>query len=439
MVIENVIANYLLGFLVIIISFLIACQFFMQKKIDFLTGSKLGFIFFVGGPCLQFFIFGRIKQIDVPIDNFTSYSSPLLLTVIFLTGLFLFVLKSKCLYLSVLQKISNFEVSKGFLYSFLFIYITLAAYLFIDSGKLSGGHWYSSHAEQFQNSPITVVLSHVKNILRFSLPGICLISFKSEVISRKKFIAILILESIIEMFLSGNRIIMLVSFLAYILAPGRRRKELIILVLLLPLILQLNYLFPIMRGMMWSEGANSAQILNSINAISHAKSDDEASDVELLMSGAFEASNINMANFVISHYPSVDDFFYGKTFILRPVLFFLPKSIWSDRPEGFGVTLGELSGMNVDGLALNSTYIGEAYANFGLISILILPCILWLLNAFLLNFNGQVPQVIYFFCGFAGWRFDLVFIVTAFIFVLMIASLKLIIFDLSNRSFNLKM
>lgn len=409
------ILNYLLSTIIVLVSAMMSVRVFRSGRLTYWSGVQFGYSYFVGAPVLLSALFGSIKQIDVPIANMSISGGSGIYLVCALVACIIFIIPDKYIKFKTWRFSAPVD-SLRFLYSYSIFYIIFTAYGFVSSGKLSGGHWYSSHGEAMQGDAVAVALLQIKNVMRFTLPFLLLFYRKNYRISHAVFACSLLAISVLELIVSGNRIITLTCIIAYALAyrtiPAR---SYVILLLAAPIIIQANSIFPIVRGMMWSDGLNYQQMSYAVKAANGHLGTAEGRDIQLMLSSSFEASNLNMANMVVDNYPSKYDYLMGDTFIVRPLTFYLPKAIWPDRPEGFGLTLGRLSGLNVDGIALNSTYIGEAYANFGPLSVFLLPLILWGLSNIFRAFDSEAVQSMAFAVGFAGWRFDLVFSVVAFL------------------------
>lgn len=406
--------NYLLAFVTVALCVAMALKVVARSALTYWSGIQLGFSYFVGVPILLSAVFGTIKQTDVPVENMTISGSPGIYLVCAAISIILFLIPNKYIGLGRLSFKNDVNPSKRLLYVYSAFYLTFSVYGFISSGKLAGGHWYSSHGEAMQGDALAVALLQIKNVMRFTLPFLLLLYMRIGMISHRSFLISLVVISGLELIVSGNRIITLTCIVSYALAyRSIPKRNYIILLLIAPIIVQANAMFPIVRGMMWSNGLSYQQMTSAVQAANTHLRTDEGRDLQLMLSSSFEASNLNMANMVIANYPSKYGYLMGDTFIVRPLTFYLPKALWPNRPEGFGLTLGRISGLNVDGIALNSTYVGEAYANFGPLSVFLLPLILWGLSNLFRIFNSQAIQYMAFAIGFAGWRFDLVFSVVA--------------------------
>ena len=125
----------------------------------------------------------------------------------------------------------------------------------------------------------------------------------------------------------------------------------------------------------------------------------------------FESSNLAVLNWIVGHYGTLERPFLAFAMFARPITLLLPGSLWPDRPQNFGLSLGDgIAGL--PSLALNSTLYGESYANFG-----------WFwplgLSLFVLLWHGvyraiaphsRAVQMMGAFAAVAMWRFDASFV-----------------------------
>ncbi|MBH1461100.1 hypothetical protein N7676_11885 [Stenotrophomonas sp. GD03993] len=415
--------NIILALITTTLCLAMIVQVVRRETITYWAGVQLGFSYFVGAPIFLSAVFGRIRQVDIPIPNMTIDGSPGVYLVTAGVAAIIFLIPNRHIGLPKIKINQNIVQNKKLLHWYTATYLAFSIYGFISSGKLTGGHWYSSHGESMQGDAVAVALLQIRNVMRFTLPFLLLFYKRKELITTRAFCIGLICIAGLELIISGNRIIALTCIISYALAyKSVPKKGYAILLLAAPIIIQANSIFPIVRGMMWSNGLNLQQMSYAVDTAAQHLATSEGQDIQLILSSAFEASNLNMANMVIENYPSKYSYLMGDTFIVRPLTFYLPKAIWPGRPEGFGLTLGRLSGLDVDGLALNSTYIGEAYANFGPFSVLALPLVLWGLSNLFRMFDSNSIQYMTFAVGFAGWRFDLVFSIVAIIVILAICT-----------------
>lgn len=98
-------------------------------------------------------------------------------------------------------------------------------------------------------------------------------------------------------------------------------------------------------------------------------------------------------SFLVEKFPVPWDFYYGETYfsvLAAPI----PRSIWEDKPVGLGAPLGLMNRYGYKGkfdiemwgdanqFSLSPGFVGEAYANFGYIGVLVLSILLGFVTAF---------------------------------------------------------
>ncbi len=65
--------------------------------------------------------------------------------------------------------------------------------------------------------------------------------------------------------------------------------------------------------------------------------------------------------------------------LLGSIFFFVPRSIWSDKPIGSGHYLADVSNLNLSNISLN--FLGEGYINFGLVGVIAFTIIIAVFSA----------------------------------------------------------
>jgi oligosaccharide repeat unit polymerase len=108
--------------------------------------------------------------------------------------------------------------------------------------------------------------------------------------------------------------------------------------------------------------------------------------------------------YLLSNFPSKYDYYYGETYAALFVQF-IPRSLWEGKPVGLGGPLGLLKNAGIReftkakwvrearGISYSPGFIGEAYANFGVIGIFILS-ILFGLGTKFFDSNVRLEEVL---------------------------------------------
>lgn len=106
-------------------------------------------------------------------------------------------------------------------------------------------------------------------------------------------------------------------------------------------------------------------------------------------------------NSAIKMFPKEKDFLYGSTYLavlVNPI----PREFFPNKPVGIGAIMGNIDPISRKGTSISITFFGEAYANFGIIGIVIIPFLggvisKMLFNWFRSNFNSDIVKIIYFY------------------------------------------
>lgn len=112
---------------------------------------------------------------------------------------------------------------------------------------------------------------------------------------------------------------------------------------------------------------------------------------------------------VVQTYPSKEDFWYGQAIIASPIIMWIPRFIWPDKPLGteYPLTIGIMKSCGDDaikGAAMSSPNITEYYLDFGVFGIIIYSFILGVVCRRMLKlyYGKSLYGVIKYalFCGF---------------------------------------
>lgn len=112
---------------------------------------------------------------------------------------------------------------------------------------------------------------------------------------------------------------------------------------------------------------------------------------------------------VVKTYPEKEDYWYGQAVFASPIIMWIPRYVWPDKPLGseYPLTIGIMKscGENaIRGAAMSSPNITEYYLDFGLIGIIIFSFILGVVCKYMLMlyFRKSLYGVIKYalFCGF---------------------------------------
>lgn len=436
----QVILNLIFCLIISSISIALAINILRKGRFDPASGFVLGFCYFIGAPITQLLILGEINDAQIGLPALTLSSNTYLFSYLFLgclatVGIYFFPLHKKKLsskFFSVTDnKLDNY-------YKFiLFSYVCLASFTFISSGKAAGGHWMENNHELYASSTAAVISGNFYNVLRVITPGIILYSYSRSVISKKSATIILLMFSGLELIISSNRIILLFSMIALAgIYRVQMKRFILISVILAPLVLEFNALFPMIRGLMWSEGASIEQTKYAIET-GYSSDDNSESKIGKTFNSAFESSNILVMRYALDKYQRSEDYLLGETIYIKSLTFFLPKTLWENKPISFNARMGyDISGSSV--LSLNSTLLGEAFGNFSWFGAFV-----YLFNAIvfcslILLLKGKAISYAGFFIAFAAWRFEFPFLAISIFSIACLTILFNILYSLKTRLFKIK-
>jgi len=199
------------------------------------------------------------------------------------------------------------------------------------------------------------------------------------------FTSLIVLFLLIEMAMSGNRIFIAFYLLAFLTSGwlyGRRR-----------LIGTLLVCSPLLVLIFSVWGAVRHDLSRLPDSVSSEVVDSEVSSQALSsLMYATEGHSVLLLMHMINDFGGRFAYLHGSTYG-RLLTFWLPRSVYPDRPLDF-TSQAALCYLPGETTSLCATALGEAYANFGLASLLVLPLITWLVtrySACITNWAGGDP------------------------------------------------
>lgn len=378
------------------------------RRLTFADGLLIGAIYYLVLPMLFILMDGSISaQFILSGDYFPFRDLDTTLTILV------------CLYfISLLHVIlprpmaipNNTDETLAFNRTLLVIvaatYFVSTAGSFWLSGLWAGGHWHTNAQEALANSGLALVLRHLASFSRTAIFALLVYQTWTGAMSQRVFVLIGLTVVACDLLLTFNRITA-AYFLISILLLNRNRRVIVTLVVVgvvfvLPAI---SNMWPVFRGLATRNGYTiDGMIAAAQIAYRSATAHRGLAD---FTSGVFESINIPVLNYIVKNQGDALNVAPGSIY-LRPATIFLPKLIWNDRPDVYGSTLGALINAGSNGLALNSTLIGEPYGNFGAwwpIGIFPMYLIYHLLFRRLAKTSAAFGAIGA-FCAFAMWRFD---------------------------------
>lgn len=112
---------------------------------------------------------------------------------------------------------------------------------------------------------------------------------------------------------------------------------------------------------------------------------------------------------VVQTYPSKEDFWYGQAVIASPIIMWIPRFVWPDKPLGteYPLTIGIMKSCGnyaIEGAAMASPNITEYYLDFGVLGVIFYSFILGVVCKRMLKlyYSNSLYGVIKYalFCGF---------------------------------------
>jgi hypothetical protein len=181
--------------------------------------------------------------------------------------------------------------------------------------------------------------------------------------SEWRFFTLIGFGLVLQMVISGNRIFFALYALSFLTACWiYRRKRLIGAILLLsPLVL-----------LFFSAWASLRHDLSNIaeNLPGYVERDIEGRAMTTLMDSTEGASVMQLMH-MVNDFGDKFNYFYGSTYS-KAITFVVPRMLYPDKPENYPVQIAKLYEPG-EVTSLNTTQLGELYANFGVFAVLLLP------------------------------------------------------------------
>ncbi|WP_417275557.1 hypothetical protein [Celeribacter halophilus] len=376
---------------------------------DFIDGLVAGMLYFYIVPFYLAIFSGEIITLAPWIENYSPIKHVEGTFVIFLGWLsilaFHFSIRASG-WKKAQARIKNSKV-RSFKYVLLVYLLTL-----ILSQIMLGddAHWRHGVQELQRTSPAYAIVKGFSNAYRFMIGGFVLYMYFNKMIDRKMALALLICLTTLDVLLTYNRIglvffalgatILYRKYWLYFVPP---------LVFVLPLISYASSTWTVVRGLYSTSGGGVAGMIDAWRQASLIVQT-HGVVINSVGQSLFEANNLASLNFVVTKLVDQIGFQYGATMFVRPLTTFIPGAIWSGKPPVFATYVGA-NGSGIEGHAINSTIIGEAFGNFGYVFPLAL-CLALLIYANLFRWADRfLPGSEYagFYIGIAMWRFDINF------------------------------
>lgn len=440
MIMEYILFAILTIFLFVILRYRVV-YFRKGLNLNAFDGLFFGGIFYMFIP-LAYYIIIQYKDLDdvwvILPKIFRPLDDDVLTTIYVFMSLFLFGIlsvhyqrKKKKEFFTYKQSVNE----KFLFFTILILYVVSQIIFLLKSGKLEGGaHWYESNAVVYNSGAIFSLIGQFNNVGRLMLPTMAMY-FELRYNSKKYFYLHIIVSAILvlmELILTGNRIAMLYVGVSHLIPflYQKKYKYIFLSILVAIPIYTVASLWPLVRGLMWTDKISIEHIEYIYETTRQAKATESHDPVFIFTEGI----NLFVLNYIINTYPEKYDFTYGKTMVIKSAGTLIPKKIWQDKPDGVGREMGRQLLPRSDYIVLNPSLIGETWVNFGYFGNILLVFFVLLFFFFYPRYiSRQLYMYMLFFVAIAVWRFDSSFFFVAFYTILIymfISSLSVVRFCL---------
>ncbi|PYV72794.1 MAG: hypothetical protein DMG97_12775 [Acidobacteria bacterium] len=261
--------------------------------------------------------------------------------------------------------------------------LSLLDYLF--QIRMSGGmesflvsHWYLRQDELFARFGDPFVLysrMSLANQIIFASSAALYVGIHLQGRTRNwRFMVLIAFFLITQMVMSGNRIFIALFGLAFLTSCWvyGRKQMMLKLLIISPAVLLVFSVWAYVRHDISDLGEEIA---------SHAQAD-VGNRVTTTLIDTTEGSCVMILLHMVNDFGSKFDYLYGVSYT-KAITFVLPRRIYPDKPNNFPTLLADLYEPG-EITSLGATQLGELYANFGFLSVLLLPVVtvglMWLSN-----------------------------------------------------------
>lgn len=406
------------------------------NKPDFRLGILVGNLFFVVIPLGIGLLNDKIPSPFPVIPDFYP-SENISTTIVLFTG-WMSVLLFGQIKMADRRSVTSLPAikisEKSFTMLIFFIYAIFGLISFRMSGLgEEGSHWYRSSHEMFENSTAYVLIRNFSGVYRVAIFGMIYGLWSRRILTTKAAVIWGAVVVVLDMGLSFNRITivfyaisLMFMFIRYALL------QLIGLIVAVPLVGSFSQVWPEFRGTVFLYGFSVENTINAWNRAVYTTQHMQAKE-GMAVEAVFESSNLATLNYVVENSGSTLPYSYGATFILRPLIAFMPKTLFPGKPEPFNAMVGYAASGD-EGRALNSILYGESFNNFPYVWPVFLVAFLFFFSWVFTKLGRLLPLIeqASFMIGVAVWRFDTNFLsITLYAFALS-AVAALILISLRN-------
>jgi hypothetical protein len=374
------------------------------SRLDFLDGILIGQAYYVIIPMFVFLLTGETRMPDVGL-MYRPFGD-LGTTGVMLTGMLLFPLLR--VMVPRVRRDSRDTSDPRLAMAVVALFVGTGLLSFLLTGLAHGGHWQENLDGAFSN-PLFLPIKYTANVTRNAVFAVLLHGVTTARLTVPRALMFGVAIVAMDLLTTFNRITAVYLLIMAMLLMKRRPWRMALAgAASLWTLSAFSTVWPAFRGLATSGGYSAASFAQ---AWAMARQAQGAGTLDASLNGVFESSNIVVLNWIVEHYGTAERPFLAFAMFARPVTLLLPASLWPDRPQNFGLTLGD-GIAHLPSLALNSTLYGESYANFGWFWPLGLSAfvLLWHGVFRLIAPNARIVQMMGAFAAIAMWRFDASFV-----------------------------
>jgi len=283
----------------------------------------------------------------------------------------------------------KFSINSQALKKVLLLTFGIACVGYIATIWASGGleaflvsHWYRRQEEMFGALGDLYVLClwlTLANSVVFTAAAAMYTAqhLKSQTVEWR-FSAFVVFALLLQMVMSGNRIFIALFGLAFLTSCWiyRRRKPIVAVLILSPVI--------VLVFSAWSYFRHDLTTISE-DIPTYLEGDLGNRPMTALMD-ATEGVNVILLLHIVNDFGAQWDYLYGASYS-KALTFFVPKRLYAEKPATFTVQLAKRYEPGGE-TSLGATQLGELYANFGVLSVLLLPAV----TAFILLLSERLAR-----------------------------------------------
>lgn len=220
-------------------------------------------------------------------------------------------------------------------------------------------HWYKKAQYINENFGMVAVISkYLYTSIKFVLLVVLLNNF---IITKKYFyLLLLLLFAFVDMYIIGNRIFLVLVVFTIIFELLLLKKYKLLNVILLTGFPLASFLIA------WAEIRALMSTMPLIDAIKLSYNVFKKINLNDIIFQFTEGADFLTLLSIIRDFGTEYTFIYGSS-LIKFFVFFIPRSLWEEKPDSIARVMGEIYQPETSGFALNTTLLGEEYANFGLL------------------------------------------------------------------------